>query len=354
MTLAGCAANEGPAGNSNGNDSAETGNGSALTGTLSGIGASSMGAAQDAWTVGFQTIHDGVTVNYAPEGSGAGRENFISGAADFAGSDRAFHLEEIADNDFGACTSADIVEVPVYVSPVALAFNLPGIESLNMDPETIAAVFKGDIATWDDEQIAEQNDGVELPSLPITPVNRADTSGTTETFAEYMASTAPDVWDFEVSGDWPIQGTESGQQTAGVRSAVESGEGTIGYLDASQIPEGSGQVHVGVDGEYVPYSSDAASMLIEGSPLETGRGAADLVFDVNPAAAPAGSYPIALVSYAVACATYADADKAELVKTYLEYVVSAEGQEAAAEYAGSAPLSDSLRETVLGAISAIS
>ena len=92
---------------------------------------------------------------------------------------------------------------------------------------------------------------------------------------------------------------------------------------------------------------------MEASPLEEGRGDADLVFDVDPAAAPAGSYPIALVSYLIACEQYEDQNKAELVKTYLEYVASEEGQQAAADNAGSAPISDGLREKVLAAIDTI-
>lgn len=350
LTLAGCASNEGGNGDNGDTDQVDSG----LSGSIGATGASSMAAAQEAWIAAFQTANDGVTVNYEPTGSGTGRENFISGASNFIGSDRAFHVEEIAENDFGQCTSNSIVEVPVYISPVALAFNLPGIESLNLDAETIALIFKGEIATWDDPQIADLNPDADLPDTAVTPVNRSDASGTTETFVSYMAATAPDVWDFEVSDEWPIQGTETGQQTAGIRSAIESGAGTIGYLDASQIPEGSGQVHIGADGSFVPYSADAASMLVEGSALEDGREPQDLVFDVDPAAAAEGAYPIALVSYAIACAEYEDADTAALVKAYFEYIVSAEGQATGEEAAGSAPLSDSLREQVLEAVSVIS
>ncbi|MGX1792938.1 phosphate ABC transporter substrate-binding protein PstS [Microbacterium sp. NPDC055312] len=343
LALSGCAANEGPAG-----DSAAA---SGLEGTLKATGASSQGAAQEAWVAAFQTANTGVTINYEPTGSGTGRENFIAGASDFIGSDRAFKLDELGDG-FKTCSSEGIVEVPLYISPVAVAFNLEGVDELNLDAKTIAGIFAGTITNWNDEAIASQNEGVELPDLAISPVHRSDDSGTTETFTAYLNATAPDVWTNEADGVWPIQGGEAAQGTSGVVQAIKAGNGAIGYADASQT-KGLGQVKVGVEGEYVAYSAEAAAALVEASPLEEGRGDADLVFDVDPAAAPAGAYPIALVSYLIACEQYEDENTAELVKSYFEYVASEEGQQAAADNAGSAPISDGLREKVLAAVDAI-
>ncbi|GGH43466.1 phosphate ABC transporter substrate-binding protein PstS [Microbacterium album] len=351
LTLAGCASNENPGG---GDPSAPAGGGdSNLSGTINGTGASSQAAAQDAWVSAFQTAHGDVTVNYEPTGSGTGRENFLSGASNFVGSDRAFNDDEVAAGGFGACATDEIVEIPVYISPVAIAFNLEGIETLNLDAATIAGIFAGEITTWNDDAIASQNEGVELPDLAISPVHRADASGTTETFTSYLEAVAPEVWTYEASDEWPIQGGEAAQQTSGVASTISGGNGTIGYLDASQIPSGAGQVHIEVDGEYVAYSSDAASALVENSPLVEGRGDADLVFDVDPAAATGGAYPIALVSYLIGCVEYEDPNVAQIVKEYFSYIASAEGQDAAAANAGNAPISDGLRSQVMAAIDLI-
>ncbi|MEV7620017.1 phosphate ABC transporter substrate-binding protein PstS [Microbacterium sp. NPDC089321] len=346
LALAGCAANEAPAAENSDAPAASN-----LEGTLKATGASSQGAAQEAWVAAFQTANSGVTINYEPTGSGTGRENFIAGASDFIGSDRAFKLEELTDG-FKTCSSEGIVEVPLYISPVAVAFNLEGVDELNLDAKTIAGIFAGTITNWNDEAIASQNEGVELPDLAISPVHRSDDSGTTETFTAYLNATAPDVWTNEADGVWPLQGGEAAQGTSGVVQAIKAGNGAIGYADASQT-KGLGQVKVGVEGEYIAYSAEAAAALVEASPLEEGRGDADLVFDVDPAAAPAGSYPIALVSYLVACEQYEDENKAELVKSYLEYIASEDGQKAAADNAGSAPISDGLREKVLAAIDTI-
>ncbi|WP_298038860.1 phosphate ABC transporter substrate-binding protein PstS [uncultured Microbacterium sp.] len=348
LALAGCAANEG--GSTGG--STDEGNGSTLSGTIDATGASSQAAAQEAWVAAFQTAHTGVTVNYEPTGSGTGRENFLEGGSDFIGSDRAFNDDEIAAGGFGACTTDDIVEIPAYISPVALAFNIDGVDTLNLDANTIASIFAGTIANWNDSAIAEQNPDATLPDLAISPVHRSDPSGTQETFTTYLASAAPEVWTYEVSDEWPISGGEAAQGTSGVVQAITAGNGAIGFADASQVGD-LGQVHVEVDGEYVAYSADAASKLVENSPLAEGRGAGDLVFDVDPAAATGGAYPIALVSYLIACEQYDDANTGELVKEYFSYVVSAEGQAAAEENAGNAPISDGLREQVIAAVDLI-
>lgn len=348
LALAGCAANEG--GNTGGDSSdAPT---STLSGTIEATGASSQEAAQQSWVAAFQTANPETTINYTATGSGTGRENFIAGSSNFIGSDRAFNADEIAAGGFGSCTSDEIVEIPVYISPVAVAFNLEGIDELNLDGATIASIFSGAISNWNDPAIAAQNEGVELPDQAIVPVHRADASGTQETFTKYLSAVAPDVWTYEASDEWPLSTGEAGDGTSGVVDAISNGSGYIGFADASRTSE-LGQVAVQVEGEYVAYSAEAAAALVEASPLEEGRSDHDLAFDVDPAAAPAGSYPIALVSYLIGCVEYDDAETAGLVKAYFEYVASAEGQDAAAEAAGSAPISDSLREQISTAIDAI-
>jgi len=348
LALAGCAANESstPAGS-------DAPSGSALEGTVKATGASSQTAAQEAWTKAFQEANTGATVVYEPTGSGTGRENFLSGASNFIGSDRAFNDEEIAAGGFKTCTEDDIVEVPVYISPVALAFNLDGVDTLNLDATTIASIFAAKIAKWNDPAIATLNPEAELPDIPVAPVHRSDKSGTTGTFTAYLHATAPDVWTWEDDDTWPIQAGESAQQTQGVAQAISAGAGTIGYLDASQIPDGAGQVHVKSGDSFVAYSAEAAASLVESAPLASGRGESDIVFDVDPASAADGSYPIALVSYAIGCVNYEDKNIATLVKSYFEYIISADGQKAAADNAGSAPISDAVREKAQAAVDRI-
>src|SRR5699024_12469774 len=92
-----------------------------------------------------------------------------------------------------ACADGSAFHVPSSISPVAVAFNLAGIDSLNLKPDTIAKIFAAEITSWDDAEIAEQNDDADLPDTDITVVPRSDESGPTEHFTDYLNGAAGDV-----------------------------------------------------------------------------------------------------------------------------------------------------------------
>ena len=328
-------------GGSDSEGGAEAAEGESLSGTIAGAGASSQEAAMQGWIAGFQTANEEANVTYEPSGSGAGREQFLAGGVAFAGSDAALDDEELTQAE-ERCGADGLVEVPLYISPIAVAFNLPGVDTLNLSPQTIAGIFSQQITTWDAPEIAEDNPDAELPSTAITPVNRADESGTTENFTEYLAAAAPDVWTEEPSGEWPIAGGEAAQGTSGVVSAIGGAEGAIGYADASQVAD-LGTVAVGVGDEFVEYSPEAAAAVVDASPRVEGRPEGSLALELARDTTESGSYPIVLVSYSLACTTYEDANEAALVRGFLEYAASEDGQAAAAESAGSAPISDAIR-----------
>jgi phosphate transport system substrate-binding protein len=330
----------------------QTDGGGALSGALVGAGASSQEAAMQGWRAGYNAVQPGVTVDYDPVGSGGGREQFLAGGVDFAGSDAALDDEELAQAE-ERCGSAGVFELPNYISPIAVAYNLSGVERLNLAPETIAGIFNQEITTWDDPAIAADNPDVELPGTSITPVNRSDESGTTENFAEYLAAAAGGAWPHEPSGDWPVEGGEAAQGTSGVVQAIGAGEGTIGYADLSQVGD-LGVVAVQVGEDFVEPTAEAAAAVVEGSETLEGRGEYDFAIELARDTTEAGSYPIVLVSYHVGCVQYEDAGTAQRVQDFMSYVVSADGQEAAAEAAGSAPISDTLRGQAQRAIDAIS
>src|SRR6185312_4417151 len=166
-------------------DGAGAAAGSSATGTLTGIGASSQKAAMDAWKAGFEAANSDAKVQYSPDGSGAGRKAFLAGGAQFAGSDAYLSDEEI-ESSKEICGPEGAFNVPAYVSPIAVAFNLPGVETLNLDAATIAKIFKLEITKWNDPAIAAMNEGVALPDTAITVVHRNDESGTTENFVDYL------------------------------------------------------------------------------------------------------------------------------------------------------------------------
>ena len=163
-----------------------------LSGEMAGAGASSQEAAQEAWIAGFQTANPDVTISYDPVGSGGGREQFVAGGVSYAGSDAPLEAEELTGAE-DVCTGqgGELVQIPVYISPIAVVYNLPEVENLQLSPETLAGIMSQEITNWNDQAIAADNPDATLPDKAITPVNRSDESGTTENFADYLAQTAP-------------------------------------------------------------------------------------------------------------------------------------------------------------------
>ncbi|KGM16467.1 phosphate ABC transporter substrate-binding protein [Actinotalea fermentans ATCC 43279 = JCM 9966 = DSM 3133] len=353
LTLAACGSDD-PTGDATTDPTTDAEQGTStesLSGDLVGAGASSQESAMAAWVAGFQAANPDVTISYDPVGSGGGRTQFTEGATDFGGTDAALDEDEWALAET-RCEPGTAAELPLYISPIAVAFNLPGVDSLNMSAETIAKIFNGEITSWDAPEIADANPDVELPALAITPVNRSDESGTTKNFTEYLAAAAAGAWPHEASGDWPVSGTQSAQGTSGVIQTTQSAEGAITYADASKVGA-LGTVAVKVGEEYVPYSPEAAAAVVDASPLAEGRAETSLVRELERDTTASGVYPIVLVSYTMACTQYADAETGALVKAFLTYMASEEGQQAAADAAGSAPISADMRAAVMEIVDAI-
>lgn len=350
FALTSCAANEEAAPPAaEGSTGTET---AALSGTISGMGSSAQGSAQEAWIAAFQTANTGVTVNYDPSGSGAGREAFIAGGAAWAGSDSALSDEELA-GEFPICAPDTLpIDLPTYISPIAVIFNVEGVDELNLDAPTIAAIFKGEITSWDDPAIAELNEDAELPSADITAVHRSDDSGTTKNFADYLFKVAPDVWTEEPADPFPYETGEGAQGTSGVVDAVTNGTNTIGYADASKAGDlGTAKIKVGDD--FVEYTAAGAAAVVAESPLVEGREANDIAVSLDRTTTDPSHYPLVLVSYSIVCQEYADPEQGALAKAYVTYITSAEGQAEAEASAGAAPLNEDLSGRVATAIETV-
>jgi phosphate transport system substrate-binding protein len=342
ILLSSCAANEGT----------PTEAPSDLAGTIDGAGASSQGSAQEAWIASFQTANPDVTINYDPSGSGAGREAFIAGGVSFAGTDSALKPEEI-EGGFAACVpDTGYIQVPAYISPIAVIFNVEGVDELNLDAATIAGIFKGTITSWDDPAIAALNEDATLPAAPITAVHRSDDSGTTKNFTDFLNKVAPEVWDAPAADPFPYTVGEAAQGTSGVVDAVTNGTNTIGYADASKAGE-LGVVAVQVGDEFVKPSAEGAAAVVDGSPAGDTAGDTDLSIKLDRLTDDPSHYPVVLVSYIVTCTEFVDAEVAPIVKAYVQFITGADGQAEAAEAAGSAPLSADLTTKVAAVLDAI-
>ncbi|MHA7146565.1 phosphate ABC transporter substrate-binding protein PstS [Arthrobacter sp. TmT3-37] len=324
-----------------------------LQGAVTASGSSAQGPAMDAWRSGFATMYPRAQVQYSPDGSGAGRGALLAGAVGFAGSDAYLSDEELAGST-DACGPGGAFNIPAYVSPISVAFNLPGISELKLDAGTVAQIFRGGITTWDDPAIAAQNEGVDLPDVPISAVSRSDDSGTTENFTDYLHAVVPGIWTDEPDGTWPDGlENENAKGNAGVVSTVAGTVGAVTYADDSAVGDPLGRVALKVGEDYVPVGSEAAAAAVDLAGRVPGRKDYDIALDLDRTTTEPGVYPLVLVSYHVYCTRYENEATAAVVRAFGTYAVSAEGQAEAAEAAKSSPISAELSRQATDAIAGI-
>ena len=340
----------------NSSSSDSTSKSTPISGNFSGAGASSQQSAVEAWIAGFQGTNPEAKIAYNPSGSGAGVQTFLTGATAWAGSDKALADDEVEQSK-SVCTEGTAFDVPVYISPIAVVFNLKGVSDagkhINMDAATIAKIFDGKITKWNDPAIADQNKDLKLPDTAITVVHRSDKSGTTQNFVSYFKDVTPDNWTYDLSENWPNEVGQGAKGTSGVISTVKQADGTIGYADFSQVGD-LGTVAVKVGDKYNEISAEAGSKVIGDSKQDdTVKGDNRIVIKINHATEAEGAYPIVLVSYDIVCPAYKDTKQAEFAKAWLTYVTSDEGQKAAQDAAGTAPLPSSLKSEITKSIEAI-
>lgn len=327
-----------------------------ISGNFQGAGASSQQSAVEAWIAGFQGANPDAKIAYNPSGSGAGVQTFLTGATAWAGSDKALADDEVEQSK-SVCADGTAFDVPVYVSPIAVIFNLKGVSDagkhINMDADTIAKIFDGKITKWNDPAIADQNKDLKLPDTAITVVHRSDKSGTTQNFVSYFKDVTPDNWTYDLSENWPNEVGQGAKGTSGVISTVKQADGTIGYADFSQVGD-LGTVAVKVGDKYNEISAEAGSkVIVDSKQDDTVKGDNRIVIKINHATEAEGAYPIVLVSYDIVCPAYKDTKQAEFAKAWLTYVTSDEGQKAAQDAAGTAPLPSSLKSEITKSIEAI-
>lgn len=189
---------------------------------------------QPFFTKAFYTytgLNNGLTVNYSGVGSGDGITDFEQGSVDFAASDVPMSSADLAKVPASAGT---VIQIPDILGGVSLSYNVPGVtKRIKLDAATIAGIFDGSIKTWDASPITALNPGVSLPSHAITPEVRADSSGTTYIFTDYLATAAgSSVWKLGTSKtiNWP-SGNVQTPKNSGVASSIQSTPYSIGYVE---------------------------------------------------------------------------------------------------------------------------
>lgn len=311
----------------------------ALTATLVGAGASFPDAFYQAVNADFNGIAGSEIITYGKSGSSDGRRQLAAGTADLAGTDSL-----PKDGEFETAP----LFFPTVAAPIAIGFNVEGLESLRLTPALIASIFQGEITTWNDEAIAAENDGVELPSTTITIVRRSDGSGTTSNFTKYIEAAAGDAWSLG-SGDevnWPTA-SQGAEGNAGVAGLMDQTNGSIGYVDlADALKAGLAIAEVqNAAGNFVLPSTDGVQDALASADIND-----DLTY--NPLNAPGdNAYPITAPTWIIVVAEQSNADVAESLRTYLRYMLTT-GQDQASPNAYTA-LPEVLRERAFAQIDQI-
>ncbi len=193
--------------------------------TLNGAGGTAIYPVLSVWAQDYQKL-TGDEVNYQAIGSGGGIKQIESKTVDFANSDKPLMHDDLAKNN--------LVQFPQVIISIVPVINLPGIKpgQLTLDGRTLAQIYLGTITRWNDPAIAKLNPGVTLPDLAIITVHRADGSGTTFNFTNYLGKADP-YWQTQVGSDtsvsWP--GGVAGKGNAGVAASVQQSVGAIGYVE---------------------------------------------------------------------------------------------------------------------------
>jgi phosphate transport system substrate-binding protein len=355
LALSACGSDPEPSGSSSPESSSSSAGAECPKGTLNAEGSSAQKNAIEEAIASFQDECAGTTVNYNPTGSGAGIKQFIAGQVDFAGSDSALKTTEkdgkVEAKDAETACGSPAWNLPMVTGPIAISYNLKGVDKLVLNPEVAANIFNGKVTTWDDPSIAKLNPGATLASEPIKVFFRSDESGTTENFTKYLKAAAPTAWTAEPGKKWTGKG-EGKEKSAGVAGAVKSTEGGITYaewsyakdskLGIAQIDNGAGPVEL--TAEAVGKAVAAAKPDGEGN---------DLRLKLDYATKESGAYPILLVTYEIVCSKGKDTEKTALTKAFLKHFASADTQKSLEEI-GYAPLPDEVRTKVDAAIDALS
>lgn len=289
------------------------------------------------------------SIEYNPTGSGSGIENFSRGLVDFAGSDAALDDTE-ASAAAKRCKGNPAWNLPMVAGPVALVYNVDGVDKLVLTPKVAAEIFTGKITTWNDPQIAKLNSGASLPSDKITVFFRSDESGTTQNVETFLKEAGHGAWTKEPSKSWAGVG-EGKNKSSGIAQAIASTKNSISYdewsyaknsqLSMAQIDNGSGPVEL--TAANVGNAVAGAKVIGKGN---------DLKLQLQYADTKAGAYPLLLVTYEIVCSQGLDADKVKLEKDFLGYMASEQNQASLVQL-GYAPLPNQLRGKVAAAVDAI-
>jgi len=304
------------------------GNAAAQMLSLNAAGATFPAPIYQKWFDEYKKAHPNVQVNYQANGSGGGISAMMQGTVDFAASDPPLTDKQVAD------MKVKPLHFPTVLGGVVLTYNLPGVtQELKFSPESIAGIYLGKIVKWNDQAIAKDNPGVKLPNTDVLPVYRADGSGTTYIFTDYLSQISPDWMKGPGKSTSVKFPAGTGQNKSdGVAGMVKQSPGAIGYVEliyALQNKMAFGAVK-NASGVYLKPTLESVTAAAAGKAkaMET-----DLRVSIVNAAGK-DAYPISAFTYLLIPSKIDDPKKKAAIVDFLKWMVG-DGQKdcAALSYA---------------------
>lgn len=289
------------------------------------------------WVQAYGQDHQGLQINYQSIGSGGGIEQLKKGMVDFGASDAALDDEKLKE-------MPALVQIPESAGPVCITYNLEELkEPLKLSAKTLSGIYLGTIKNWHDAAIKNDNPGVNLPNQGIVVVYRTDGSGTTNIFTTYLAAVSPN-WKSQVgqglSVSWPTG--IGGKGSEGVTGVVKQSAGAIGYVELTYAEQNHlpvAQVQ-NLAGKYVSPTAAGTSAAIDAFSGELSKDVRTPI--VNAPASAAGAYPISGLTFLLVPKQAKDANKAEEVKGFVQYIIT--GGQDPAEQLHYAKIPESLQQ----------
>ncbi|NNE67689.1 MAG: phosphate ABC transporter substrate-binding protein PstS [Pyrinomonadaceae bacterium] len=323
-----------------------TGSGGGPVG-LQGAGASFPKPIYEKWMNEYGKIKKDIRIDYQSVGSGAGQKAILSGTADFGASDDPMKDEDLKKAD------GDLLHIPTVLGAVVLTYNLEGVkEPLKLTPDTIAGIYLGEIKKWNDPKLAADNEGVELPDAEISPVYRADSSGTTAVFTDFLSKTSEDFKEKVGPSKQPnwVQGVGVGAKgNDGVMGQVKNTPNTIGYVEIAFAKENKlpAALVKNKAGNFVEASIANVSAAAQGSAESMPD---DMRMKITNAEGD-NAYPISSYTYILAFKDQKDAAKGKALVDFLWWALHDGSQYA--EKLHYAPLPDAVLKKVEAKIDTI-
>jgi phosphate transport system substrate-binding protein len=295
------------------------------SGNITGAGATFPKPFYDKAFFDYSAQHPSVTVNYPGGGSGQGISQFQANTVDFGASDVPMNDADITK----AGGPSALVQIPTTLGVVAIAYNLPSVAKLNLDGPMLASIYLGTIKNWNDPAIAALNTGTTFPNLAITTVHRADGSGTTYHFTDYLSKVSPQWKDQTKSPSksisWPVGGGFPGNQ--GVAQTIQNQNGAIGYVELAYVVTAKMQQAAikNVAGKFVVATVEGAT-----AAAASNSNVSPTNFSITNAPGDT-SYPIAAFSWVILRTSYTEAPKGKAIVYLFKWLVSPAGQKEGAD-----------------------